>query len=196
MDEPAPSFEELLARAREGDNGALGQLFTLYSDPVRRVVRKMLHRRLRRGYDSVDFVQSVWASFIDLSAAAYDFATPEEMVAFLSRIAYNKVVDTTRRKFHTRKHDLGRETSLDLPQPGQPDPLANYLPARVPTPSQYVIADECWQRIVAGLPPAHCRVLELLRDDHSQVEISRALGVDVRLIQRLLNRLRYYLDRE
>jgi hypothetical protein len=74
--------------------------------------------------------------------------------------------------------------------------LANYVPGRVPTPSQYVIADECWQRIVAGLPPAHCRVLELLRDGHSQVEISRALGVDVRLIQRLLNRLRYYLDRE
>src|SRR5262245_56507736 len=101
MDEPASSFEELLARARAGDRGAIGQLVTEYSDPVRRVVRRLLQERLRRQFDSADFVQSVWASFVGLSAASYTFTTPEELVAFLSRVAYNKVIETTRKKLET-----------------------------------------------------------------------------------------------
>jgi RNA polymerase sigma factor (sigma-70 family) len=195
MDEPALPFEQLLDRARTGDNEAIGQLFTLYSDHVRRIVRRMLHERMRRQYDSLDFVQSVWLSFLDLSRHAGTFKTAEELVAFLSKIAYNKVIETTRKKFNTQKRDLDRERSLDEIPPGQDDPLANLLPGRSATPSQYAIADERWELIVEGLSPGHRRVMELLRDGYSQSEISRLLGVDLKLIQRLRNRQNYYLDK-
>jgi RNA polymerase sigma factor (sigma-70 family) len=195
MAETAPSFEELLARIQAGDAEAVGTLFTLYSDSVRRVVRRMLHSSLRRRYDSADFVQSVWASFVDLSHTNYSFATPEELVAFLSRLAYNKVVRTTRQRLGTEKHDMRREIPLDSPG-HQGKPLERTLQGAGHTPSQYVMAEERWEKIVQGLPPGHVRVLELLRDGHSHVEIAGDLGVHPKVIQRLLHRLRHYMDQE
>jgi RNA polymerase sigma factor (sigma-70 family) len=195
MAESAPSFEELLTRMQAGDGAVIGTLFTQYSDSVRRVVRRLLHARLRRRYDSADFVQSVWASFVDLPQADYSFGTPEELVAFLSRIAYNKVVRTTRQRLGTEKHDMRREQSLDSPGRNEA-PLATTLPGASHTPSQYVMADERWEKIIQGLPPGHVRVLELLRDGHSHVEIIDDLGVPRKVIQRLLHRLRHFMDKE
>lgn len=195
MDGLTTSFETLLGRVRQGDPEAVAKLYELYSDPVRRVVRRMLRTKLRRRYDSVDFVQSVWASFVDLSHAKYTFETPEDLVAFLSRIAYNKVAETTRQRLGTQKYDMNRETSLDAPTSGC-DPLGAVLPGRTFTPSQYVIADERWEKIIRGVPEGHRRVLELLRQGYSHVEISRTLDVHPKVIQRLLNRLRHYLETE
>lgn len=195
MAESAPSFEELLARMQAGDGAAIGDLFTRYNDSVRRVVRRMLHASLRRRYDSADFAQSVWTSFVDLPRTDYSFGTPEELIAFLSRIAYNKVVQTTRQRLGTQKHDMRREQSLD--SPGRNDaPLGVTLPGAGHTPSQYVMAEERWEKIIHGLPPGHVRVLELLRDGHSHVEITDDLGVHPKVIQRLLHRLRHFMDQE
>lgn len=193
MDGPRAAFEQLLSRARAGDRSAMGELLELYRDPVLRVVRSRLHRALRRRYDSVDFVQSVWASFVQLPLENYAFATPEDFVAFLSRIAYHKVAETTRRRLGGRADDMRRETSLDAP--GE-EAVGRHVPARLPTPSQHVIAEECWQKITRGLPPGHVGVLALLRDGHSPVEISRRLGIHPKVIQRLRERLQHYLSKE
>jgi RNA polymerase sigma factor (sigma-70 family) len=195
MAEPVPTFEELLARVQAGDRDAVGVLFNLYNDAVRRVVRRMLHTNLRRRYDSADFAQSVWASFVDLPHAEHTFATPEDLVAFLSRIAYNKVARTTRQRLGTEKHDIRREASLDTPGRHKTS-LAATLPGAGHTPSQYVIAEERWEKIVHGQPPGHVRVLELLRDGHSQLEIAQNLGVHPKVIQRLLHRLRHFMEKE
>ncbi len=184
-----PSFEELLTRVQAGDNEAVGTLFQLYSDPVRRVVRRLLHFRLRRRYDSSDFVQSVWASFADLSHQAYEFRSPEDLVKFLSRMAYNKVMETTRKRLATKKHGGGvQEVSLHR------EPTPPVLPAREHTPSQYVIADERWQKLIEGLPPRHVQVLQLLRDGHSKLDIAQQLNISPKIIQRLLHRLRHFRD--
>ena len=105
------------------------------------------------------------------------------------RIASNKVIDTTRKRLLTQKHDVRRETPLegdDLERGGLEDALAGPSP----TPSQVVMADERWQRLIEGLPPGHRRVLELLRDGHTHLDIARTLGVHPKLIQRLVARLR------
>jgi RNA polymerase sigma-70 factor (ECF subfamily) len=186
-------FEHLLARVRAGDKAAIGALYEKYSDAVRRVVRRALRVQLRRRYDSVDFVQSVWAAFVQLPHADYSFNTPEDLVAFLSRIAYNKVAGTTRQRLGTQRHDMRRETSLDAPLPDR-NTLGTLLPGRGHTPSQYVIAAESWARIIEGQPPGHVRVLELLRDGYSYVEINKHTGVHPKVIQRLLHRLWHFMD--
>jgi DNA-directed RNA polymerase specialized sigma24 family protein len=193
MDGPRAAFEQLLSRARAGDRAAMGELFLLYSDPVLRVVRRKLPGALRRRYDSGDFVQSVWTSFVQLPLEDYSFATPEDLVAFLSRIAYNKVAETARQGLGGTARDLRRETSLDAPKE---EPVGRHLSARLPTPSQHAIAEECWQRITRGLPAGHVGVLELLRDGHAPLEISRRLGVHAKVIQRLRERLQHYLSEE
>lgn len=173
---------------------ALGLLCQQYTDLVLHVVRRMMRTELRRRYDSHDFVQSVWASFARLPLSDHTFSSPEDLVAYLARMAYNKVCETTREDF-SQKRDMRRECSLDAAAPDN-YPLSEQVPGRTPSPSQNVIAHEKWQQIVAGQMPGHIRVLELLRDGHTPVEITRNHGVHPKIIQRLLNRLRHYLDRQ
>jgi RNA polymerase sigma factor (sigma-70 family) len=194
MDEEKHEFEQLMQRVGAGSQDAARELFERYGHHVRRVVRKMLQHRLRRRYDSADFTQSVWASFFQVPAENYSFPTPESLVAFLSQIACNKVLEVTRKRLGTSCHNMEREQSLDTPHPEQGGNVGEALHARQASPSQYVIADERWQRMIRGLPPGHRRVLELLRDGHSHVEIAEKLGVDRKVIQRLLEHLEFHLE--
>jgi RNA polymerase sigma factor (sigma-70 family) len=188
--DPALEFEQLMERVRAGCPDAAQALYDRFSDAVRRVVRRNLAQRLRRQYDSTDFTQSVWASFFMVPAEQFTFANPESLVAFLSRVAYNKVTDATRQRMGTQKNDLQRETELDSPGPHDQTPLAEVLPAPTATPSQYVMAEERWQRLLDAHPPGHQRVLEMLRQGHSHVEITHSLGVHPKVIQRLVQQVR------
>jgi RNA polymerase sigma-70 factor (ECF subfamily) len=190
LDKELRQFESLMERVRAGDEEAAREVYERYSEPVRRVVRRWLEHRLRRQYDSADFVQSVWASFFQIPAEGYLFPNPRSLVAFLSRLAYNKVIDTMRSKDTTARRAV-REQSLDAPATAADSvSLGQALPASTHTPSQYVAADERWQRLLRDLAPKERRVLELLREGHSQVEIADNLDMDRKAIQRLLDRLR------
>jgi RNA polymerase sigma factor (sigma-70 family) len=184
-------FAALMERVRAGSQEAARELYDRYSDAVRRVVRLRLEERLRRQYDSADFVQSVWFSFFRTPAQDYTFPTPEALVAFLAQMASNKVSDTRRKSLGTQRRGDGREESLDAtPAPGQDQVLGETLAAPTHTPSQYIMANERWQHLVDGLPPGHRRILEMLREGHSYAEIADLLGMDRKIIQRLINRLR------
>jgi RNA polymerase sigma-70 factor (ECF subfamily) len=183
-------FEQLMERVRAGSQEAAQELLERYSDPIRRVVRRHLHRRLRRQFDSLDFVQSVWASFFQLPAERYSFPTPKALVAFLSQVAYNKVVEAFRQRFQTAKHDLTRERSLHNGNLESPS-----VQLREPTPSQLAIAEECWERLLAGQPPRYRRILEMLRQGHSHREIGEKLGLHPKVVQRLLRKLGAQMER-
>jgi RNA polymerase sigma factor (sigma-70 family) len=189
--EPIPSaFESLMAQVRAGSQEAARELFLRYSDPVRRVVRRWIEERMRRTHDSADFEQAVWASFFLTSADRYSFAHPEELIAFLSRVAYNKIRDAARQAKAVRHGGETEEQSLDGPRgPHDARPLANDLAGPMHTPSKYVIADEQWQSLTRNLPPGHVRILELMREGHTQTEIAARLGRDRKAIQRLLDHL-------
>lgn len=185
MDEGAQGLRSLLEQARGGCPRAARELFDQYGPAVQRVVRRRLQPQLRRQYDSDDFVQSAWASFFT-SPREWAFATPEELVAFLSGVAYNKVVEKARQRLGTLRYDLNREVPLPSPD--------DQLPAPTPTPSQHAQADERWQGLVEGLPPGHRRMLELLRDGHTHEEIAAHLRVDPKTIYRLVKRLEKRLE--
>jgi RNA polymerase sigma factor (sigma-70 family) len=189
MADAASDFESLLERARAGSPEAVQELYDRYSDPVLRVVRRRLHRSLRRQYDSTDFLQSVWSSFFLGPPERYRFASPEEFVTFLSRVACNKVFETTRHRLGTIKRGARREQSID--DPGKEDwPLAERLPGPTPTPSQVVMAEESFERLAAGLRPVPRRALELLRQGHTHEEVATQLNVHPKSVQRLVQKLR------
>jgi RNA polymerase sigma-70 factor (ECF subfamily) len=181
MADSANEFELLMERVRTGCPDASREVFDRYSDAVRRVVRRALHVKLRRQYDSIDFLQSVWASFFQVPPERYTFATQEALVGFLSRLAVNKVVEATRRHL-VAKRDANRECSLEAP--GVAD-----VPTPAPTPSQVVMAEERWEGLVRDQPPEIRRVLELLRQGHNHKEIARQVGVHPKVIQRLIRKL-------
>jgi RNA polymerase sigma-70 factor (ECF subfamily) len=183
MAEPNEDFRGLMDRVRSGSEEAAREMFDRYSGHIARVVRRRLSQQMRSQYDSVDFLQAVWASFFALPANRFEFTRTEELLGFLSRMACNKVIDAVRRR-GTQKEGAGREQPV---AGGAPNP--DEMPLHQPTPSQEVIAEERWQRLLEGEEAPKRQVLEMLRLGHSYGSISRATGLDPKTIQRFLRRL-------
>jgi RNA polymerase sigma-70 factor (ECF subfamily) len=185
---PDPVFSELLRRMRAGCPDAAQELFARYHRVLRVVVRRRLHRRLRTLYDSLDFVQSVWASFLQAPPAAQHLQTPRRLEAYLTRIAANKVIEVYRQRMQTGRRDMTREEGLDnLREVSTADP-------RAPTGSQLAIAEEHWELLRKGQTPQICELLELLRQGHTHAEVARRLQLHPKMIQRLLHKLRQRLS--
>jgi RNA polymerase sigma factor (sigma-70 family) len=189
MAKSSNEFETLMARIRAGCPEAAQEVFERYNHHVQRVVRRTLGQRLRRQYDSADFAQSTWASFFLTAPEHYTFRTPEALVGFLARVAYNKVVEANRHRLDTAKHDLQRELSLHEVAAAEGERLPA-LVGRTPTPSQVAVAAESFEQLVDGQPPEFRRALEMLRQGHSQAEVAKVLGIHPKLLQRVLQKLR------
>jgi RNA polymerase sigma-70 factor (ECF subfamily) len=175
-------FRRLMERVRAGSHDAARELYDRYSDAIRRVVRRRLHQRLRPHYDSLDFLQDVWASFFVAPEEVFTFEDPDSLIRCLAGIAYRKVALAFRRRFQTAKRDVNREQPLDGGRAADP-------PTRGPTPSQVAMANERWERLLAGQSES-CRVmLEMLRQGHSHTEIAARTGLHPKMIQRLLHKM-------
>jgi RNA polymerase sigma-70 factor (ECF subfamily) len=177
-------FRGLMERVQSGSDEAARELFDRYSGHVARVVRRRLHPRLRTQYDSLDFLQAVWASFFT-SPLHRVLERPEDLVGYLSRMACNKIMDANRRRFGAQKADARRERSLAAPD-GGPGPEVS---ARQPTPSQLAIAEESWEKLLKGQPPTLRRALEMLRQGHTYRDIADEVGLHPKALQRFLQKL-------
>jgi RNA polymerase sigma-70 factor (ECF subfamily) len=181
--ETPPRFRVLMERALEGCSLAAQELQQRYANYIVRAVRRRLPRALRSSFDSVDFVQDVWASFY--RAQEHEFESPEHLIAFLTRVAHNKVIDAARDRLLSRKRDASREeplAHLDLGQEGQK------VFAREATPSQTAISRELWTKMLAGQPPAYRQVLVLLREGRTQADVAGALRLNRKTVQRIVQR--------
>jgi RNA polymerase sigma factor (sigma-70 family) len=174
----------LLQRISEGSSEALGQLYAQYGEHLRRVVRAQLPQTLRSKFDSLDFVQDVWASFLAAPLDADRFDSMAGLTAFLNRIAKNKVADVVRQRLMTKKYDSNREVPLALPGTEGVGLPANHDP----TASQWMMAEEKWQQLIAKLPPVYQRMLVLLRDGYTHEEIATQLGVSTKQVQRVVKK--------
>jgi RNA polymerase sigma factor (sigma-70 family) len=183
-----PTTEELrvlLQRISEGSNEAMEQLYAQHGERIRRVIRARLPQILRSKFDSLDFVQDVWASFLSRPIKIEQFESEQGLVAYLNRMARNKVCDVVKQRLMTAKHNANREVPLELDHSAH-----SGLPANGdPTASQHVIAEEQWQHLLARQPPVYQRMLLLLREGHTHAEIAIMLGVSTKLIQRVVGRI-------
>ncbi len=174
-------FERLMERVRTGDPEVGRELFERYGKAIQIVVRYRLDRRMRSQFDSLDFAQDAWASFFRVPPANYNFQTPEELVAFLTRVVQHKISDAYRKRCgHSKKS--GRKFR-------RRHSYVDEQPARQPTPSHTAILSEEWNRLLKDKPPQIQRALEMLRDGYSQREIAQELGLQVRRIHRLIKSL-------
>jgi RNA polymerase sigma factor (sigma-70 family) len=176
------SFRGLLARVIEGCPGAAEQLQEQYGRHIKRVVRHRLPRQLRARFDSLDFVQDVWASFYRLPGR--QFNEPEHLIAYLTRMARHKVADATK-EMQSVKRDLGREQRLETDSNQHTD---ENLFAKDATPSEAAIGRELWEQMLEMQPAAYRVVLTMLRDGRSQGEVAERLQLSRRTIQRILTR--------
>jgi RNA polymerase sigma factor (sigma-70 family) len=182
MADGSQDIQTLMDRIRAGSQEAVQELLAHYGPHLVRVIRRRLSQRLRTEFDSDDFVQSVWASFFAVPLEGYHFDTPKALMAFLTDIATNKVADAARERLQTKKRDLNRLHSLD----GSAAIPAGAVADHTPTPSQVVVAEDEWYRMLRSQPPYHRVILILLRQGHTHEEVAQQLSISTRTVRRVV----------
>ena len=85
-------FRDLMRQVQAGSEEAARRLCDVYGSHILRVVRRRLPDHLRSKFDSIDFVQDVWASFFADPPQELGFDNPNALVAYLVRRALWMVV--------------------------------------------------------------------------------------------------------
>jgi RNA polymerase sigma factor (sigma-70 family) len=183
-------FQDLMRQVQAGSEAAARRLCDVYGKHILRVVRHRLTDQLRSKFDSIDFVQDVWASFFADPPRELQFDHPNALAVYLARLARNKVIGAWQR-MGMDKRDVGRERALQAVTPhGESEAVTDPLPdRRQHTPSQWVMADEQWQRLLDSQSPERRHALLMLREGASHREVAEQLGLSQKAIQRLLRRL-------
>lgn len=178
-----PRLKLLLKDIREGMPEAGRQLVQLYGPLLLRVVRSRIEHRFRRRFDSADFTQAVWQSFFS-QASELQFRTEAELVAYLSKMARNKVA-IEQRTGKSERRDVQAEVV------GEPAAaVLQHLRSPDPTPSAVMTAVEEQERLVESKGEMFRRAMALRVSGHSHDEIATQLGVTVRTIERFFAVLR------
>jgi RNA polymerase sigma factor (sigma-70 family) len=173
-------FAELLAGCRRGDAAALTAVVERYLPHVRQAVRRQLSATLRARFDSTDFTQNVWVSFLQLTIARLDLPDEQALVAYLAKMAENKVREEGRHQT-TAKQNIRREVSLAA---------VGEVAGTPATPSAEVMAGDRWAALTAGLSHRERVMVRMLREGHTQEAVAERLGLTARTVRRLLARLR------
>ncbi len=177
-------FQRAMNDVRSGSEDAVWHLIAVYGPHIRRVVRRKLDRHMRSKFDSIDFVQMVWASFFREPDEIAGFENPHELVAHLATLARNKVIDEYRRRMWTQKYNVMRECSLDESAGG-----TGAVAAADPTPSQIAIARERWDQILKDQPQRNRQVVQMRIQGATFEEIGRSLGIHERTARRIIDQL-------
>jgi RNA polymerase sigma factor (sigma-70 family) len=180
--ESRQAFAELLEKFRAGEPAAADALLKRYTPVLREAIRRRLPQRLRSEFDSLDFVQDVWAAVCAGPARMSPLKTAEELQAYLVQVAANRVIDVFRHR-STQKSFTG---CIDEP--------LNPTIGPEPTPSQWAMADERWESIAATLPPPHVAIVQRLREGFTQQEVSEMTGISLRTISRIVQRIQRQCD--
>lgn len=181
----ALELRDFLARIQAGDECAAAELLRVYEPEVRLVVRRQLPRLLRSRFDSLDFLQSVWASFfrqVRDGRALFDDA--RHLIAFLAAVARNKVVDEFRRS-STQKYAMHRELPLSDRAAAGVDP-----PALLADPRDLAEMRDEFARLRTLVPASRRGIFDLKAQGLSNREIGERLGLSERTVERVFEDLR------
>jgi RNA polymerase sigma-70 factor (ECF subfamily) len=177
--------DALFARARAGDEAAWEALFHKCYPKVIRVVRRKLNPPMRSMFDSTDFASDVMKS-LAANAERLDFPSFQSLMAFLARVAEQKVIDEYR-KAHTLKRDLGRTFALSPDDGEGGHPLA--VASDDPTPSQVAQAGEVHEQLLAGQGEPGRALIALKEQGYTCHEIATETGWNLRKVQRFFQGL-------
>lgn len=149
-----------------------------FADRLLRLARSRLPSRIQQRVDPEDIVQSVFKSFfIRHEAQKFTFEEASDVWRLLAAITWHKVQRSIR--FNQQlERDVQRETHESAPFHAQPcdDPSASSL----------VVMMELTDQIMDRIPKKHQQILQLRMEEYSIDEISEAIGVSSRTVDRAL----------
>jgi RNA polymerase sigma-70 factor (ECF subfamily) len=152
MDKNTVELRELLLRAAEHDPAAVGQLFDMHRERLRRMIRLRLDHRLQGRLDPSDVLQEAFLEFAS-ALPAYAKSPEAPFYVWLRCITGRKLHALHRRHLGTHKRDAGREISMH--SSGMPEAssvsLADQLVGKLTTPSRAFIRAEARARVQQAL---------------------------------------------
>jgi RNA polymerase sigma-70 factor (ECF subfamily) len=172
----------LLELAGQGDQEALGQLFSRHRERLRRMVQVRLDRRLQGRIDASDVLQE---AFVEVARCLNDYLREPGLPFFLwlRMVTGRKLQGLHRRHLGTRMRDAGREVVLHggaMPPPSSVS-LAAQLLGRLTTPSQAAVRAELRLRVQEALNGMDVLDREILALRHfeqlSNAEAARVLEI-------------------
>lgn len=165
-------LHSLVEKLRGGDAQAAEELLKQYEPILRVIVRRQLSAPLRRKFDSVDIVQSVWADVFDgFRQDRWEFSDTAHLRAFLIRTVRNRLINRSRQQ----KTELFQPDCL----------LEEQSDGALGTPSEEIKANELWDRMMSLCPTQHQEVLRLRRQGHSIEEIAERTGLHPGSVRRI-----------
>lgn len=164
------ALTEALARARDGDRGAMGELYGAFAGAL----YSFLLTRVRRREDAEDLVEQ---AFLDAMASVGRFdGDISGFRAWIFRIGRNRAVDLARRR--RRRPEVPLEGLDDALEEGDPEAQAIGRAER----------ERLW-RAVRDLPVAQREVIALrLAGDLSASEIAEVVGKRIGAVKSLQHR--------
>jgi RNA polymerase sigma-70 factor (ECF subfamily) len=181
----------LLGRLREGDDQALGELFTLHRERLWRMLVVRLDRRLARRVSADDVLQE---TFLDVVRRIGEYLADPAVPFYV----WLRFLTVQRMQLLQRAH-LGagkRDVSREVP-PASAESMAGRLVSELTSPSQAAIRHELQDRLRAALEslePLDREVLALRHfEELGNNEVAQVLGISreaaskrhVRALQRL-----------
>jgi RNA polymerase sigma-70 factor (ECF subfamily) len=203
MSSSTAESDDLLQRARAGDQQALGLLFDRYRERLRKMLRLRLDRRLYGRVDPSDVLQD---AFLDLARRFPEYAAQPAVPFYLwlRALAGQRLIDVHRQHLGAQKRDAGQEVSLRrgaLPQASSLS-LANQLLGRLTSPTHAAVRAEMQIRLQEALntmDPLDREVVVLRHfEELSNNETAEVLGIQPAAASkryiRALGRLKVILD--
>lgn len=184
--EEAASDHSLLQRFRQGNPDAPSELYLRYATRLLALAEKQTKGDLARRVDPEDIVQSVFRTFFRRAAQGhYDVPLGEELWKLLLVIALNKV--RAAGAFHrAARRDIratrGAEALEGAEGRGRDEQALTILK---------LVVDE----LMAELPDAHRKIIEMRIEGHEVAEITAAVGRSMRSVERVLQQFRARLGR-
>jgi RNA polymerase sporulation-specific sigma factor len=188
--------EELVARARTGDDQSLGRLLTKYRGFARAKARSYF----LVGADREDVVQE---GMIGLYKAVRDFnpALQTSFHAFAEMCITRQIITAIKTATRQKHGPLNSYVSLSRPMIADDDGercLGDVLPARACDPADLVVSAEriraLQMHVDAALSDLEAEVLRLYVDGKSYQEIANLLQRHVKSIDNALQRIKRKLD--
>ena len=172
----------LLRLAADGDQEALGRLFSAHGDRLKRMIALRLSRRLSGRIDESDVLQE---AFIEIVRKLGDYAREPKLPPFLwmRHLTALKLIEVHRRHLGSQIRDADREVTLHrgcVPMADSAS-LAAQLLGSASAPSQAAIKAETRllvQEALNGMDPIDREVLALKHFEQlSLAEVAQVLGL-------------------
>jgi RNA polymerase sigma-70 factor (ECF subfamily) len=182
---------DLVVLAKEGDKSAIDQLYRVYAERVRWMVRFRMSGELRSKLDSMDLVQDTLIhAFNDLDNFTYK--NEGDFVRWLSKIAENELRGNLK-KLHAAKRDIHKEVRLDNYGPTTAGGFVGIVaPNKATTPSVIMSRKEDLDKLARAMDALKSKYREVIVltkiEGLSYKEIAGRLDKSSEAVRKLVSR--------